>query len=123
MSDFETIAQTADIPANRNLAVEHRGLRLLVCNSGGEFVVVENRCSHQDQPLERGRIRNGYIICPVHGMRFKLENGEPVGQLTRVPIRLFESRVTDDAVQLCAAPRDQPTIAKITTNTNGKPRK
>ena len=100
MSSFETIAKAADIPANRSLAVGHRGLNLLVCNSGGEIVVVENRCSHQDQPLERGRIRNGYIICPVHGMRFRLETGEPVGQLTRVPIRLFESRVVDGAVQV-----------------------
>lgn len=100
MSNFETIANAADIPANKSLAVEHRGLKLLVCNSGGEFVVVENRCSHQDQPLERGRIRNGYIICPVHGMRFRLESGEPVGQLTRVPIRLFESRVVDGTVQV-----------------------
>ena len=102
MSDFQTIANTADIPANKSLAVEHRGLKLLVCNSGGDYVVVENRCSHQDQPLERGRIRNGYIICPVHGMRFKLESGEPVGQLTRVPIRLFESRVVDGSVQVRA---------------------
>ena len=108
MSDFETIASTVDIPANRSLAVEHRGLRLLVCNAGGEFVVVENRCSHQDQPLERGRIRNGYIICPVHGMRFRLKNGEPVGQLTRVPIRLFESRVTGDAVQVRVQAQQRP---------------
>ena len=100
MSDFETIANTVDIPPNKSLAVEYNGQRLLVCNSGGEFVVVENRCSHQNQPLERGRIRNGYIICPVHGMRFKLESGAPVGQLTRVPIKLFESRVVDGAVQI-----------------------
>lgn len=100
MSDFETIANAAGIPANKSLAVEHRGLRLLVCHSDGNFVVVENRCSHQDQPLERGRIRNGYIICPVHGMRYKLQSGAPVGQLTRVPVRLFESRVVGGEVQV-----------------------
>ena len=100
MSDFQPIANTADIPPNKSRAVLHRGLKLLVCNSGGEFMVVENRCSHQDQPLERGRIRNGYIICPVHGMRYKLESGEPVGQLTRVPLKRFESRVMEGAVQV-----------------------
>ena len=100
MSDFQTIAHTGDIPLNKARAVGHLGLKLLVCNSGGEFVVVENRCSHQDQPLERGRIRNGYIICPVHGMRFRLASGEPVGQLTRIPLRLFESRVIDGEVQV-----------------------
>ena len=100
MSDFQTIASTADIPLNKSLAVEHQGLRLLVCNSGGEFVVIENRCSHQDQPLERGRIRNGYIFCPVHGMRFRLATGEALGQLTRIPLRRFECRVQDDVVQV-----------------------
>ena len=100
MSDFETIARTSDIPLNKSQAVEHEGLKLLVCNSSGDFVVVENRCSHQDEPLERGRIRNGYLFCPVHGMRFKLENGEAVGQLTRVPIRLFESRVQEGEIQV-----------------------
>ncbi len=100
MSDFQTVARTADIPLNKSQAVEHRGLRLLVCNSGGEFVVIENRCTHQDQPLERGRIRNGYIFCPVHGMRFRLATGEALGQLTRIPLRRFESRVQDGAVQV-----------------------
>ena len=100
MSDFRTIANTADIPPNKSRAVEHQGLKLLVCNSGGDFVVVENRCSHQDEPLEPGRIRNGYIICPVHGMRYRLESGEPVGRLTRVPLKRFESRVVDGVVQV-----------------------
>lgn len=101
MRDFQPIANTADIPPDKSRAVEHRGLRLLVCNSGGDFVVVENRCSHQDQPLERGRIRNGYIFCPVHGMRYRLETGEALGQLTRVPLKRLESRVVDGAVQVC----------------------
>jgi 3-phenylpropionate/trans-cinnamate dioxygenase ferredoxin subunit len=80
--------------------LELEGVRLLVCNSGGEVVVVENRCSHQEQPLEGGRVRNGYIFCPIHGMRYKLANGEAVGQLTRVPIKVFETRVVDGDVQV-----------------------
>ena len=100
MSQFQTIAQTANIPPNKSQAVEHHGLKLLVCNSGGDFFVVENRCSHQDEPLTLGRIRNGTIICPVHGMRYKLDSGEPMGRLTRLPIRRFECRVVDGAVQV-----------------------
>ncbi len=100
MSDYQTIAKVADIPPNKSRAVEHGGLKLLVCNSGGDCFVVENRCSHQDEPLTLGRVRNGYIICPVHGMRYKLESGEPVGRLTRLPIRCFDTRVVDGAVQV-----------------------
>ena len=100
MSAFQTIARTADIPNNKSQAVDLAGLKLLVCNSGGDFFVVENRCSHQDEPLTLGRIRNGTIICPVHGMRYKLESGEPVGRLTRIPIRQFESRIVQGQVQV-----------------------
>ena len=101
MSEFQTVAQTADIPNNGSVALQLEGMSLLVCHSDGEFVVVENRCSHQDQPLERGRIRNGYIFCPVHGMRYKLADGGAVGQLTRQPIKVFETRVVGGEVQVC----------------------
>ncbi len=100
MAEFQTVIHTADVPENGGVAVELDGVPLLVCNSGGEIVVVENRCSHQDQPLEGGRIRNGYIFCPIHGMRYKLANGEAIGQLTRVPINVFETRVEQGQVQV-----------------------
>ena len=96
MSDFQSVAHGSDIAENSSMALQVDGVDLLVCNSGGEFTVVENRCSHQDQPLDGGRIRNGYIFCPVHGMRYKLTDGEAIGQLTRVPIKTFESRVDED---------------------------
>ena len=100
MSDFRTVAEVADIPPNGSIAVELDGLSLLICKDRDEVVVVENRCSHQDQPLQGGRIRNGYIFCPIHGMRYKLADGEPVGQLTRIPITVFETRVVDGEVQV-----------------------
>ena len=100
MAEFQTVAHIVDVPTNSSVALELDGVPLLVCNAGDEVVVVENRCSHQDQPLEGGRIRNGYIFCPIHGMRYKLSNGEAVGQLTRVPIKTFETRVVDGEVQV-----------------------
>lgn len=99
MPEFQTLIHTVDVPENGSVALEMEGVNLLVCNSGGEFMVVENRCSHQEQPLEGGRIRNGYIFCPIHGMRYKLVDGEAVGQLTRVPIKVFETRVEEGLVQ------------------------
>lgn len=100
MPEYRTIAKVADVPANASKLVEVDGRELLVCNSRDEIHVVENRCSHQDQPLDGGRVRNGYIFCPVHGMRFKLDNGEAIGQLTRVPLCVFDSRVVDGEVQV-----------------------
>ncbi len=100
MGEFVAVARTDDIPLNKGLALEFEGVAILVGNSGGEFVTVENRCSHQDKPLADGRIRNGYIFCPVHGMRFKLDTGEAIGQLTRVPINVYETRVVDGQIEV-----------------------
>lgn len=100
MSEYAVVAMAEDIPLNKGLATELDGVAILICNSGGDFLAVENRCSHQDKPLADGRIRNGYIFCPIHGMRFKLETGEAIGQLTRVPINVYETRVVNGQVEV-----------------------
>ena len=100
MPEYRTIARVADVPTNGSMPVVVDGQELLVCNSRDEIHVVENRCSHQDQPLDGGRVRNGYILCPVHGMRFKLATGEAIGQLTRIPLCVFDSRIVDGEVQI-----------------------
>ena len=62
---------------------------VLVCNVGGVHYAVENRCTHQETALHEGRIRHGFIACPLHGVRFDLKTGEPKGDLTRIPLRTF----------------------------------
>jgi len=74
---------------NTTFAIEHNGEKVLLCNAAGKHYAVENRCSHQNTPLENGRIRQGYICCPLHGVRFDLKTGEPKGQLTRIPLKTF----------------------------------
>ena len=83
---------TLEMPA---LAPEQRevvtvgGRCVLVCNVGGVHYAVENRCTHQETTLHEGRIRHGFIACPLHGVRFDLKTGEPKGDLTRIPLRTF----------------------------------
>ena len=76
---------------NSSQVIALDGYSILLCNSAGKHYAIANQCSHQDSPLEKGRIRNGYISCPLHGVRFSLETGEPMGvQLTRVPVKTYE---------------------------------
>lgn len=88
MSDSELTL--APLPANSSIAVEISDQPVLVCNSNGKHFAVQNRCTHQDTPLEKGRVRNGFISCPLHGVRFSLETGVPMGvELTRIPLRTY----------------------------------
>ena len=48
---------------------------VLVCRVKGELFAVENKCSHQERPLERGRLRHHLLVCPVHGATFDVRDG------------------------------------------------
>ena len=78
------------LPPNSTNPVDIDGTPVLICNSGGTHYAIEDRCTHQDTPLHKGRLRGQYISCPLHGVRFDLTTGEPKGTLTRIPVRTFE---------------------------------
>ena len=73
---------------------------ILVANADGSFYAIENKCTHQDTPLAQGRIRRGYVACPLHGVLFNLQTGEPQGQLTRKPVATFPVHLENGRIQI-----------------------
>jgi vanillate O-demethylase monooxygenase subunit len=53
---------------------------LLYRTSGGEVVVLEDRCCHRQAPLSRGRREGDDIRCMYHGLKF-----EPSGRCIEIP--------------------------------------
>ncbi len=83
---------------NSSCAIEVEGRSALLCNFGGTHSAIQNECTHQESPLIDGRVRNGFVSCPLHGVKFNLATGEPQGKLTRVPLETFEARDEDGMV-------------------------
>ena len=73
---------------------------MLICNAKGAFYAIENQCTHQATELEGGRIRNCHIACPLYGLRFNLETGEPVGTLSRVLVKKFPVRINGSMIEV-----------------------
>lgn len=86
----EVIHEPLDLNSSEVLDLE--GESVLLCNSGGTHFAIRNQCTHQNSPLAGGRVRNGFISCPLHGVRFDLATGEPRGTLTRVPVKTYAVR-------------------------------
>jgi 3-phenylpropionate/trans-cinnamate dioxygenase ferredoxin component len=86
------------IPDSSSAVLEAGGRSILLCNSGGTHYAIENRCTHQESPLAGGRVRNGFISCPLHGVRFNLKTGEPIGDLARLRVKTFAVIETDDGI-------------------------
>ena len=83
---------------NSSEVLELEGESILLCNSGGSHFAIRNQCTHQNSPLAEGRVRNGFISCPLHGVRFDLRTGEPRGTLTRVPVKTYAVRDEDGMI-------------------------
>ena len=102
MSEAEySAAVRADGVANGTaVAHEINGRSILICNSNGQFFAIENKCSHAEEPLACGRIRNGFIACPAHGARFDLETGVALTPPATDAIQTFALRVSGGWIEV-----------------------
>lgn len=108
MSDgiwHQVIAADA-FPAEGKLAAAIGSWQVLVVNDEGRFFAYNDVCSHQASRLSTGRVRRGTIMCPLHGARFKVENGECLGGAYPA-LRQFRVRIEDGMI-LVELPDRQP---------------
>ncbi|TCM22286.1 3-phenylpropionate/trans-cinnamate dioxygenase ferredoxin subunit [Novosphingobium sp. PhB165] len=97
---FVAAAKLEDVPAGSKLMVEVNGISVLLCNTKDRIFAVRNLCSHAYETLECGRMRNGWISCPVHGARFDLETGAPINPPATMPIEVYEVRVEGEMIEV-----------------------
>jgi 3-phenylpropionate/trans-cinnamate dioxygenase ferredoxin component len=102
MSDknFVAVAKLEDVPAGAKKLVAVNGIDILLCNSLDRIFAVRNLCSHAHEALDCGRMKNGWISCPVHGARFDLETGEPMNPPATMPIDTYEVRIAGDTIEV-----------------------
>lgn len=100
MSEFQTVARVEDVPENVMLAVELDGVSIVLANSQGEILALHNQCSHEEYPLSDGEIVNGQVECMLHGARFDLRTGAAKALPAVRPVKSYECRVEDGAIQI-----------------------
>jgi 3-phenylpropionate/trans-cinnamate dioxygenase ferredoxin subunit len=102
MSEIK-VAQLSEIEKGRSKTVSAEGQEILICHSTEGVFAIRNQCPHQLQPLSGGRIRGGFIFCPLHGQRFGLADGAPYGRLTDKPVDTFPVRLDGDDIYVTVA--------------------
>lgn len=71
------------------------GTEILVVKLGDHFFCFGARCTHAGAPLVYGEIKDGVLICPWHGSRFKIENGEVLLGPADKPLKIFPHKIED----------------------------
>ena len=98
--NFVAVATLDEVPMGQKKLVEVDGTEVLLCNTRERIFAVRNKCSHADEALDCGRMKNGWIACPVHGARFDLETGAAMNPPAVTPIDVFEVRISGNSIEV-----------------------
>ena len=102
MADIVDVCPIAELPPGARKIVTWADLEIGVFNCNGEFLAIEDRCSHDNGPLVEGELDQEActIECPRHGSLFDLHTGRPKTLPAYVPVKTFPVTVEDKTIVL-----------------------
>jgi 3-phenylpropionate/trans-cinnamate dioxygenase ferredoxin subunit len=74
------------------------GKRILVCNVGGEFYAVDDRCTHEDSSLYLGCLKGDRIHCSLHGGEFSVKTGEALAEPAEIALQTYVVSLVDERI-------------------------
>ena len=85
------VAERADVAAGPTRAAAD-GREIVLLQHAGRLFALDNRCTHTDGPLALGWIEGDRVVCPWHGARFGLVDGEPCSGPADRPVATYPVR-------------------------------
>jgi len=79
--------------------VEVGGVKVLLVNTDGEVKAYENRCSHQEWPLDDGDFDGETITCSRHSWEFDSLTGQGVNP-SDCALTCFAARIRDGRIEV-----------------------
>ena len=97
-------ADAAALTEDSPMAVDVRGVKVLLVRRGEEIFAIHDVCSHRGGPLHQGQVDADTVTCPWHGSCFRLRDGDIVRGPATAPQPSFETRVADGTVEVRVRP-------------------
>jgi 3-phenylpropionate/trans-cinnamate dioxygenase ferredoxin subunit len=98
VSDYSRACPVADVPEGTAVRCIIDGEAVAVVHTEGEFYAIRDECSHAEVPLSEGDIDGTTLECWLHGSRFDLVNGRPIGLPATVPVPVYPVKIDGDDV-------------------------
>ena len=71
---------------------------LALCNVEGEFLMIDDTCTHGEASLSDGELFGEDIVCPFHAGTFCVRTGEATGYPATEPVRVYRTVIEDGTV-------------------------
>ena len=78
MSDLIEVGNISKFKSGTKKKVTVQGHEILLAMVEDKFYAVDNRCTHLEGDLSKGKLKGTIISCPLHGTQFDLRNGKVV---------------------------------------------
>ena len=94
------VGEVSGIPAGDYASVEVDGTFVAVFNIDGEFLAIEDVCTHDGGGLSGGAVEGDQVVCPRHGARFCLRDGRALTPPAYESVRTYVTRVREGRVEV-----------------------
>jgi len=100
MSEWIDVGEESDCPTGQRLVVNTDAGKVAIFHLSTGFYAIEDRCSHDGGELASGECDGDEIICPRHGARFSIKDGEALTAPAYERIEVFPVRVEEGIIQI-----------------------
>jgi nitrite reductase/ring-hydroxylating ferredoxin subunit len=91
------LIELSALPAGRGWRVCKAGLDLAVFRLGDAVYAIDDSCPHAGGSLSNGKLLGTRVTCPVHGLKFNLDNvcppGPPTLEVKKYPLQVVGGMV------------------------------
>lgn len=95
----QQVAKLSDVLEQGMVSVRFPEMRVVVFRgTDGKVYALEDRCSHADVRLSKGKVIGDIIECPAHGAQFDICTGKQLCMPAVSPVRKLEVIVRDEQV-------------------------
>ncbi|HLL09182.1 MAG TPA: non-heme iron oxygenase ferredoxin subunit [Nocardioidaceae bacterium] len=89
----QRVCALADVGVDAALALDVDGVAVAVVRTPDEVFAIADQCSHAAIPLSEGDVEGCEIECWLHGSRFDLRTGKPLGLPATEPVPVYPCHV------------------------------
>jgi 3-phenylpropionate/trans-cinnamate dioxygenase ferredoxin component len=90
------------LPPGDYAQVDVDGVIVAVFNVDGQYLAIEDVCTHDGGGLAGGAIEDNCIVCPRHGARFCLKTGTALTPPAYEAVNTYRTRIHEGMIEVSA---------------------